>query len=99
MISASPVCCLVRAKCGFIPTARSPRISWAAPALAAKAWPAPKSSAWPGSSGNLTAILRDPANEGAPLELSLDLTVQAAAEQVLAGGMTTDECQRRRVGA
>lgn len=34
------------------------------------------------------AFLRDPANEGAPLELSLDLTVQAAAEQVLAGGMS-----------
>jgi len=33
-------------------------------------------------------FLRDPANEGAPLQLSLDLTVQAAAEQVLAGGMT-----------
>ena len=33
------------------------------------------------------AFLRDPANEGAPLELSIDLTVQAAAEQVLAGGM------------
>ncbi|MDG1862517.1 MAG: penicillin-binding protein 2 [Yoonia sp.] len=32
--------------------------------------------------------LRDPANEGAPLELSLDLTVQAAAEAVLAGGMS-----------
>jgi len=34
------------------------------------------------------AFLRDPANEGAPLELSLDLTVQAAAERVLAGGMS-----------
>jgi len=34
------------------------------------------------------SFLRDPANEGAPLELSLDLTVQAAAEQVLAGGMS-----------
>ncbi len=33
-------------------------------------------------------FLRDPANEGAPLQLSLDLTVQAAAEQVLAGGMS-----------
>ena len=33
-------------------------------------------------------FLRDPASEGAPLELSLDLTVQAAAEQVLAGGMS-----------
>ena len=32
-------------------------------------------------------FLRNPANEGAPLELSIDLTVQAAAEQVLAGGM------------
>ncbi|SFA70670.1 cell division protein FtsI (penicillin-binding protein 3) [Poseidonocella pacifica] len=31
--------------------------------------------------------LRDPANGGAPLELSLDLTVQAAAERVLWGGM------------
>ena len=31
--------------------------------------------------------LRDPANEGAPLQLSLDLTVQAAVEEVLAGGM------------
>jgi len=34
------------------------------------------------------AYLRDPAQEGAPLELSLDLTVQAAAEQVLSGGMS-----------
>lgn len=31
--------------------------------------------------------LRDPANAGKPLELSLDLTVQAAAERVLEGGM------------
>jgi cell division protein FtsI (penicillin-binding protein 3) len=31
--------------------------------------------------------LRDPANAGKPLELSIDLTVQAAAERVLAGGM------------
>ncbi|MCP5037756.1 MAG: penicillin-binding protein 2 [Rhodobacteraceae bacterium] len=31
--------------------------------------------------------LRDPANGGAPLELSLDLTVQTAVEQVLFGGM------------
>lgn len=33
------------------------------------------------------AYLRDPANQGAPLTLSLDLTVQATAEEVLAGGM------------
>ncbi|KMK66666.1 penicillin-binding protein 2 [Puniceibacterium sp. IMCC21224] len=32
-------------------------------------------------------MLRDPAREGAPLELSLDLTVQAATERVLLGGM------------
>ncbi len=32
--------------------------------------------------------LRDPANAGKPLELSLDLSVQAAAERVLEGGMT-----------
>jgi cell division protein FtsI (penicillin-binding protein 3) len=32
-------------------------------------------------------FLRDPANEGRPLELSLDLTVQAAATEVLEGGM------------
>jgi cell division protein FtsI (penicillin-binding protein 3) len=32
-------------------------------------------------------FLRDPANEGAPLELSIDLTVQAASERVLQGGM------------
>jgi len=31
--------------------------------------------------------LRDPANSTNPLQLSLDLTVQAAAERVLAGGM------------
>ncbi|WP_146587500.1 peptidoglycan D,D-transpeptidase FtsI family protein [Puniceibacterium confluentis] len=31
--------------------------------------------------------LRDPAREGAPLELSIDLTVQAAMERVLDGGM------------
>ncbi|NIZ11219.1 penicillin-binding protein 2 [Pseudooceanicola sp. HF7] len=33
------------------------------------------------------ADLRDPANGGKPLQLSLDLTVQAALEQVLDGGM------------
>ncbi|SFD87910.1 peptidoglycan D,D-transpeptidase FtsI family protein [Roseivivax sediminis] len=32
--------------------------------------------------------LRDPARQGRPVELSLDLTVQAAVERVLAGGMT-----------
>ena len=31
--------------------------------------------------------LRDPSNEGAPLQLSIDLSVQAAMEQVLASGM------------
>ncbi len=31
--------------------------------------------------------LRDPAREGAPLELSIDLTIQAAMERVLDGGM------------
>ncbi|MCG7492898.1 penicillin-binding protein 2 [Thalassobius sp. Cn5-15] len=31
--------------------------------------------------------LRDPANQGRPLQLSVDLSVQAAAEQVLYGGM------------
>ena len=34
------------------------------------------------------ARLRDPALEGEPLALSIDLTVQAAAEEVLAGGMS-----------
>lgn len=33
------------------------------------------------------AYLRDPANGNKPLQLSLDLTIQAAAEQVLLGGM------------
>ncbi|RMD92379.1 MAG: penicillin-binding protein 2 [Alphaproteobacteria bacterium] len=33
------------------------------------------------------AWLRDPANGGAPLRLSLDLTIQAAVERVLSGGM------------
>ncbi|MFV0361136.1 peptidoglycan D,D-transpeptidase FtsI family protein [Tropicimonas sp.] len=33
------------------------------------------------------AWLRDPANNGAPLQLSIDLTVQAAAREVLEGGM------------
>lgn len=32
-------------------------------------------------------FLRNPANNGAPLQLSIDLTVQAAAEEVLYGGM------------
>ena len=32
-------------------------------------------------------FLRDPANEGQPLELSIDLSVQTAVERVLAGGM------------
>jgi len=32
-------------------------------------------------------MLRDPINNGAPLALSLDMTVQAVAEEVLSGGM------------
>ena len=32
-------------------------------------------------------FLRDPAHGGAPLELSLDLTIQAASEDILKGGM------------
>ncbi|MFV0301595.1 MAG: peptidoglycan D,D-transpeptidase FtsI family protein [Paracoccus sp. (in: a-proteobacteria)] len=32
--------------------------------------------------------LRDPANEGAPLALSIDLTMQSAMEEVLSSGMT-----------
>ena len=32
--------------------------------------------------------LRDPAEDGAPLELSIDISVQAAMRRVLAGGMT-----------
>jgi cell division protein FtsI (penicillin-binding protein 3) len=35
----------------------------------------------------LDETLRDPAREGAPVELSIDLTVQAAMERVLDGGM------------
>jgi len=31
--------------------------------------------------------LRDPANDGAPLQLSLDLTIQAASEEILYGGV------------
>ncbi|MCH2163448.1 MAG: penicillin-binding protein 2 [Marinovum sp.] len=31
-------------------------------------------------------VLRDPAREGAPLELSIDLTIQSAVEEVLSGG-------------
>ncbi len=34
------------------------------------------------------SFLRDPASEGADLELSIDLTVQAVTEEVLAGGMS-----------
>lgn len=34
------------------------------------------------------SYLRDPALEGAPLELSIDLTIQAATERVLWGGMS-----------
>ena len=33
-------------------------------------------------------FLRDPAEDGAPLELSIDISVQAAMRRVLAGGMT-----------
>ncbi|MGJ8604253.1 MAG: peptidoglycan D,D-transpeptidase FtsI family protein [Marivita sp.] len=33
------------------------------------------------------AALRDPARDGAPFELALDLTIQAASERVLLGGM------------
>ncbi|MDH3262480.1 MAG: penicillin-binding protein 2 [Paracoccaceae bacterium] len=40
-----------------------------------------------GAEKTFDAWLRDPANEGRPLQLSLDLTVQAAVEQVLEGGM------------
>ena len=46
-----------------------------------------------GIEAELDAELRDPARNGAPLELSLDLTVQSAVEEVLAGGMTIMNAQ------
>lgn len=41
-----------------------------------------------GIESKLDSVLRDPARGGEPLRLSLDLTVQAAVERVLSGGMT-----------
>jgi len=41
-----------------------------------------------GIEAQFDAELRDPARNGEPLQLSLDLTVQAAVEEVLEGGMT-----------
>jgi cell division protein FtsI (penicillin-binding protein 3) len=40
-----------------------------------------------GVENTFDGFLRDPANNGQPLQLSLDMTVQAAAERVLYGGM------------
>ncbi|MBF9034495.1 penicillin-binding protein 2 [Rhodobacterales bacterium HKCCE2091] len=40
-----------------------------------------------GTEAEFDDFLRDPAREGEPLRLSLDLTIQAAVEEVLAGGM------------
>jgi len=40
-----------------------------------------------GVEAQFDAALRDPASDGAPLQLSLDLTLQAAVEEVLAGSM------------
>ena len=40
-----------------------------------------------GAEKQFDSYLRDPANAGKPLELSLDLSVQAASERVLDGGM------------
>ena len=37
--------------------------------------------------------LRDPANEGAPMALSIDLTIQSTMEEVLHGGMTLMNAQ------
>ena len=38
-------------------------------------------------------FLRDPANEGAPLELSIDMSIQAAMRRVLRGGMAMMEAK------
>jgi len=46
-----------------------------------------------GIEAELDEDLRDPARGGAPLELSLDLTVQSAIEEVLAGGMAIMNAQ------
>ena len=40
--------------------------------------------------------LRSPASSANPLELSIDLSVQAAVESVLESGMSLPECQRSR---
>lgn len=40
-----------------------------------------------GVEAQFDALLRDPARDGAPLQLSIDLTLQAAIEEVLAGSM------------
>jgi cell division protein FtsI (penicillin-binding protein 3) len=46
-----------------------------------------------GVEAEFDAELRDPSRNGQPLELSLDLTVQATVEEVLAGGMTLMNAQ------
>lgn len=40
-----------------------------------------------GVESHFDGLLRDPKREGAPLQLSIDLTIQAAVERVLYGGM------------
>ena len=43
--------------------------------------------------------LRDPANGATPLELSIDLTVQAASERILYGWHEVDERKRRDISS
>ena len=78
MTSAIPACCSARARCGSIPTAGSPRMSSAAPASAARASHSAEVIGVAGIEKAFDDCLRDPANGGEPLQLSLDLTVQAA---------------------
>ena len=95
MTLASRACCSARARCGFTPMAISPAIS-----LAAHLRQEDVASAEVIGVGGVEKAfdhwLRDPANDGAPLVLSLDLTVQAAMEEVLSNGMKVMNPPRAR---
>ena len=83
MTSATPAFCSARARCGFIPTAHCRHILGGA-GFGGEGVDSAEVIGVAGVEKALDVRLRDPAQDGTPVHLSIDLTLQAAMEEVLA---------------
>ena len=98
MISAAPVWYSVHVKCVFIRTGAIAAHILGGASYGREGVASAEVIGVAGVERKFDEYLRDPANEGAPLELSIDLTIQAAAEEGAGRRYVDHERQRCGIG-